>query len=115
MLLAIAKRTSIGNHTNTKQIIASDTSKWKLTAVFLPASNQEFLTLSSNNFLRHRVEQCEYCCPFTALPVRLAIVPAICVLSPTRTNRGIFGVSINSLAVTTEASNIPVSISLVCE
>ena len=31
--------------------------------------------------------------PFIALPVRLAMPAAICVLSPTRTKRGIFGVS----------------------
>ena len=64
MLLAIAKRTSIGNHTNTKQIIAVGHFEMEVDSSISSCFYQEFLTLSSNNFLRHRVEQCEYCCSF---------------------------------------------------
>ena len=91
----------------------SVTVKRKLTGTVFPASTVKDwrcveITLSvigskSTNFV----------IPFRAFPVRLVIVAAILVLSPTRTKRGILGDNMNSFTVTVEASNFPIIIPFV--
>ena len=64
MLLAIAERASISDYTDTKQIIAVGHIEMEVDSSISSCFYREFLTLSSNNFLCHRVEQCEYSCSF---------------------------------------------------
>ena len=92
----------------------SVTIKRKLTPVVRPASTENFCFCVLITFSVIGSKRIKLTVPEIFFPVRFATEAVTEVLSPTRTKRGKFGVSIKSLLVTAVASIIPVIIPLVC-
>ena len=102
---------AIIRHPNTSYL--SVTVNRKLTPVVRPASTVNFCFCVLIIFSVIGSKRIKLTVPVRFFPVRFATEAATEVLSPTRTKRGRFGVSINSLLVTADPSIIPVSMPLV--